>query len=87
MKMPSVAVVMACRAVFMQLPCGRIAARWRPFLKEAFIMNRQISFGLALVMLLAAAPLLSACHTVAGAGEDVQATGHAVDKAATRNTP
>ena len=50
-------------------------------------MKRNISFGLALVMLLAAAPLLGACHTVAGAGEDVQATGHAVDKAATKATP
>ena len=30
----------------------------------------------------AAAPLLSACNTVAGAGQDVSATGHAVSRGA-----
>jgi predicted small secreted protein len=34
-----------------------------------------------------AAPLLGACHTTAGAGEDISATGHAIDKAATKATP
>jgi predicted small secreted protein len=42
---------------------------------------------LALVALMLAAPLLGACHTTAGAGEDISATGHAIDKAATKATP
>ena len=36
----------------------------------------------ALVMA-AAAPLLSACNTVSGAGQDVSATGNAVSRGAT----
>jgi len=37
-------------------------------------------FSLILVMLLAAAPLLSACHTVEGAGQDISSTGRAVQR-------
>lgn len=37
---------------------------------------------LALFTLTAAAALLSACNTVAGAGQDVSAAGHAVTKSA-----
>jgi predicted small secreted protein len=37
-------------------------------------------FALAMMTLLAAAPLLSACHTVQGAGEDVTSTGRTVEK-------
>jgi predicted small secreted protein len=87
MKMSSAAITLAPQTAFIGIPCRQNAACLRPHLEEAFTMNRNISFGLALVMLLAAAPLLGACHTVAGAGEDVQATGHAVDKAATKATP
>ncbi len=38
---------------------------------------------LALLILAAAAPLLSACNTVAGAGQDVSAGGAAVSRSAT----
>jgi predicted small secreted protein len=41
----------------------------------------------ALLVLLAAAPLLGACHTIAGAGTDVSKTGQAVEKAADKATP
>ena len=50
-------------------------------------MTRPTTAGLSLIILLAALPLLGACHTTAGAGEDISATGHAIDKAATRATP
>ena len=50
-------------------------------------MHKKFRIGLALLALLATAPLLGACHTTAGAGEDVSATGHAVTKAATQATP
>ena len=37
---------------------------------------------LNLVLLAGAAPLLSACNTTAGAGQDVSAVGHAVTNSA-----
>jgi predicted small secreted protein len=42
----------------------------------------RFSMMLSLVVLLGAATALSACHTVAGAGEDVSSAGHAVTGAA-----
>jgi predicted small secreted protein len=39
--------------------------------------------SLAIMTLLAAAPLLSACHTVQGAGQDISSTGRTVQ----RNSP
>ena len=50
-------------------------------------MKSKISLSIALLALIAAAPLLSACHTTEGAGEDVSATGHAVSNAAAKATP
>ena len=38
-------------------------------------------FSWALMALLAAAPLLSACNTVEGAGQDITSTGRAAKKA------
>jgi predicted small secreted protein len=35
-----------------------------------------------MIALLIAAPLVVACNTVEGAGKDVKATGHAIEKAA-----
>ena len=50
-------------------------------------MRTQLSVALALFILLGAAPLLGACHTTAGAGEDISATGHAIAHSADKNTP
>lgn len=48
-------------------------------------MRRLLPTALTLLVLIAAAPLLGACHTTAGAGEDLSATGkaitHSADKA------
>ena len=41
---------------------------------------------IALLALVAAAPLLSACHTVAGAGQDLSSAGHAIQNAADKAT-
>ncbi len=49
-------------------------------------MSKRMIVGLSM-LLLAAAPLLSACHTTAGAGQDISATGKVIDKAATKLTP
>ena len=51
------------------------------------IMRANILTAVTMLALLCAAPLLSACHTTAGAGEDVSATGHAITHSADRNTP
>lgn len=41
----------------------------------------------ALLALLAAAPLLSACNTTAGAGQDISNTGRAIENSAKKLTP
>lgn len=51
------------------------------------MMDRKIVVALALLALAGATPLLSACHTTAGAGEDISATGQAIDRAAKKATP
>jgi predicted small secreted protein len=50
-------------------------------------MSGKFAVCLTILTLLAAVPLLSACHTTAGAGEDISATGQALNKAATKATP
>ncbi len=47
----------------------------------------KLSIALTVLVLLGAAPLLSACNTTAGAGEDISATGHAITHSAEKNTP
>jgi predicted small secreted protein len=50
-------------------------------------MYKTLIVGLTVLMLAASAPLLSACHTTAGAGEDISATGHAITNSADKHTP
>ena len=50
-------------------------------------MRKIISTGLMLLTLAALVPMLTACHTTAGAGQDISATGHALTGAAKKNTP
>jgi predicted small secreted protein len=50
-------------------------------------MHRKLIAGLTLLTLVVAVPLLSACHTTAGAGEDISATGKAIEHAADKHTP
>jgi predicted small secreted protein len=50
-------------------------------------MYKKLIAGLTLLSLMAAAPLLSACHTTAGAGQDISATGKAIEKSADKHTP
>ena len=50
-------------------------------------MRKSISIAVSLLVLMGAMPLLGACHTTAGAGEDISATGHAVTHAADKLTP
>jgi predicted small secreted protein len=49
-------------------------------------MRRKIALVLALAMLVGTAPLLTACYTTAGAGQDLQAAGRSMERSADRNT-
>ena len=50
-------------------------------------MRNSISIVLTLLVLIVAAPLLAACHTTAGAGEDMSAAGAAVTHSADKHAP
>jgi len=50
-------------------------------------MRKNLLLALTLLALAGAAPLLAACHTTAGAGQDISATGHALTGSAQKNTP
>jgi predicted small secreted protein len=56
-------------------------------LQRIITMRTNLSIALTLLVLIAAAPLLGACHTTAGAGEDISATGHVITNSAEKNTP
>jgi predicted small secreted protein len=48
---------------------------------------KNIRLALTLAALIGAAPLLSACHTTAGVGEDLSQGGHALSNSANANAP
>jgi predicted small secreted protein len=50
-------------------------------------MSKSIRLVATVVALLGVAPLLSACHTTAGAGQDLSQGGHAITNAANANAP
>ena len=50
-------------------------------------MRKNLSITLSLLTLIATAPLLGACHTTAGAGEDISAGGEALTHSAEKHTP
>lgn len=51
------------------------------------MMRKNLSLALALFALLGLAPMLGACHTTAGAGEDLSAGGHAISHEANKLAP
>jgi len=51
------------------------------------MMPRKFAVGLTVLMLTAAVPFLSSCHTTQGAGQDISATGNAIDRTAKKATP
>ncbi len=50
-------------------------------------MRNHLPITITLLALIAAAPLLAACNTTAGAGQDISATGRAVTHTADKLTP
>lgn len=60
----------------------------RDLLQEGTInMRLNPSIALTLLALIGIAPVLSACHTTAGAGQDISAAGQAITGSAQKNTP
>lgn len=49
-------------------------------------MHTKARVWLALALLVAAAPVLTACYTTRGAGEDLSAAGKTIENSADRNT-
>jgi predicted small secreted protein len=49
-------------------------------------MQRKLAIVLALTALVGAAPLLTACYTTRGAGEDLQSAGSGLEHSAARHT-
>jgi predicted small secreted protein len=68
--------LLAARYVMATLPDGGLAHFWRT------MMSRIITAAFTAVVLLGSVSLLSACNTVAGAGQDVSSAGHAVTNGA-----
>jgi predicted small secreted protein len=54
--------------------------------KKDAIMQTKLAIVLALLALAGTAPLLTACYTTQGAGEDLQAAGHGLEHSAERHT-
>ncbi len=50
-------------------------------------MSGMFRILITVAALASAAPLLSACHATAGAGQDISATGNALSNSANANTP
>jgi entericidin B len=50
-------------------------------------MRKNASITLALLLLIATVPLLGACNTTAGAGQDLSATGHVITNSAEQLRP
>lgn len=50
-------------------------------------MRKKLSIGLTLLALVGIAPMLGACHTTAGAGEDLSAGGKAITHSADKHAP
>jgi predicted small secreted protein len=50
-------------------------------------MRKRTTILMLTLLALLGAPLLGACHTMSGAGEDISKTGQALEKSADKNTP
>jgi len=50
-------------------------------------MTKSFRLAATLAALLGVAPLLAACHTTAGVGQDLSQGGHALTNSATANAP
>jgi predicted small secreted protein len=58
----------------------------QPAIKDN-VMPKKYTALLAVAAMIAAMPLLSACNTTAGAGQDLNAAGKGIEHSADRNKP
>jgi predicted small secreted protein len=58
-----------------------------PAHERIIAMRKNLTIALTLLALMAAVPLLGACHATAGAGQDISATGHVLTNSAQKNAP
>ena len=61
--------------------------RFEPLSKVNFMCKKMALSNLILLVFLGIAPLLGACHTAAGAGQDISKTGQAIERTANKATP
>jgi predicted small secreted protein len=61
--------------------------RFEPLSKVISMYKRMTLSSLILLAFLGVAPLLGACHTTAGAGQDISKTGQAITRTANNATP
>jgi predicted small secreted protein len=61
--------------------------RSEPLRKVISMYKRMTLSSLILLALLGVSPLLGACHTTAGAGQDISKTGQAITRSANNATP
>jgi len=66
---------------------GRFAGEFDARDMQEFLMTKNIRLALAFAALLGAAPVLSACHTTAGVGQDLSQGGQALSNSANANAP
>ncbi len=87
-----------CRPAFGGRPCpvpwpwaassGRYPANSSPIFPKGRPMSKEPgTLSLTMVALVFLAAVLSACHTTAGAGEDISKTGQAIEKSAEKHAP
>ncbi len=50
-------------------------------------MTKTFRLALPFIALLGLTPILSACHTTAGVGQDISQGGHAMTNSANKNAP
>ena len=60
---------------------------FEPLNKVVFMSKKMMRSTLILLAFLSIAPLLAACHTTAGAGQDISKTGQAITRSANNATP
>ena len=61
--------------------------RFEPLGKVVFMCKKTMRSTLILLAFLGIVPLLGACHTTAGAGQDISKTGQAITRGANDATP
>jgi entericidin B len=74
-----------CLFSLLPVPCR--ASGSKQIARSSAIMRKKVSLCLTLLAIIGLAPLLGACNTTAGVGEDLSAGGHALTNSAEKHAP